>query len=80
VWEIRPEWAAGRPSGAVPGRAPERFIRLYTYAGDVVLDPSLGSARRLCRSAHRARYGVRHDPEYVAIAEARVAEARAAAD
>ena len=57
---------------------PERFIRLYTYVGDVVLDPFLGSGSTAVAAVRTGRHvrGLRPDPEYVAIAEARIAEAR----
>ena len=44
VWEIRPERArrVNHPA-PFPVELPERFIHLYTYVDDVVLDPFLGS-------------------------------------
>ena len=62
-----------------PVELPERFIRLYTYVGDVVLDPFLGSGSTAVAAARNGRHYVGYDtdPEYVAIAEARIAEARA---
>ncbi len=50
---------------------PERFIRLYTYVGDVVLDPFLGSGSTAVAAARNDRRYVGYDldPEYVAIAE-----------
>jgi modification methylase len=83
VWEIRPERArrVGHPA-PFPVELPERFIRLYTYAGDVVLDPFLGSGSTAVAAVRNGRHYVGYDtdPEYVAIARSRVAEARAAAD
>ena len=55
LWEIPPESATrvGHPA-PFPVELPQRLIDLYTYEGDVVLDPFMGSgstARR--RRAHR---------------------------
>jgi site-specific DNA-methyltransferase (adenine-specific) len=81
VWEIRPERArrVNHPA-PFPVELPERFIRLYTYLGDVVLDPFLGSGSSAVAAVRTGRHYVGYDldPEYVANAEARVAEAREA--
>jgi site-specific DNA-methyltransferase (adenine-specific) len=78
VWEIRPERArrVNHPA-PFPVELPERFIRLYTYVDDVVLDPFLGSGSTAVAATQTGRHYVGYDldPEYVAIAEARVAEA-----
>jgi site-specific DNA-methyltransferase (adenine-specific) len=79
VWEIRPERARRVQHPApFPVELPERFIRLYTYVGDVVLDPFLGSGSTAVAAVHTNRryVGYDTDPDYVAIAEARIAEAR----
>jgi modification methylase len=79
VWEIRPERARRvRHPAPFPVELPERSIRLYTYVGDVVLDPFLGSGSTAVAAACTGRryVGYDTDPEYVAIAEARIAEAR----
>jgi site-specific DNA-methyltransferase (adenine-specific) len=63
-----------------PIELPERFIRLYTYVGDVVLDPFLGSGSTAVAAVRTGRHYVGYDtdPDYVAIAEARIVDARAA--
>jgi DNA modification methylase len=79
VWEIRPERARRVHHPApFPVELPERFIRLYTYVGDVVLDPFLGSGSTAVAAVRTGRryVGYDTDPEYVAIAEARIDEAR----
>ncbi len=82
MWEIRPERAkrVNHPA-PFPVELPERFIRLYTYVDDVVLDPFLGSGSTAVAAVKNGRryVGYDTDPDYVAIAEARVAEAREAA-
>jgi site-specific DNA-methyltransferase (adenine-specific) len=57
---------------------PRRLIQLYTYRGDVVLDPFMGSGSTAVAAvaADRRYVGFDTDPEYVALAETRVAEAR----
>lgn len=77
VWEIPAESArrVGHPA-PFPVALPARFIELYTYQGDLVLDPFMGSgttavaARRLGR--HYVGYEIRAD--YLAAAEQRIAK------
>jgi site-specific DNA-methyltransferase (adenine-specific) len=79
VWEIRPEHArrVGHPA-PFPVELPERLIHLYTYRGDVVLDPFLGSGSTAVAAVRARRHYVGYDtdPQYVALAEARVAASR----
>jgi modification methylase len=83
VWEIRPERArrVGHPA-PFPVELPERFIRLYSYRDDVVLDPFLGSGSTAVAAVRNDRryVGYDTDPQYVELAEARVSEAREAAE
>ena len=75
VWEIRPEQARRVQHPApFPVELPERFIRLYTYVGDVVLDPFLGSGSSAVAAARNDRRYVGYDldPAYVEIAARRV--------
>jgi DNA modification methylase len=78
VWEIAPESATrvGHPA-PFPVELPATLIDLYTYVGDLVLDPFMGSGTTaVAASARRRRYiGFDTDPAYVAAAEARVAAA-----
>ena len=76
VWKIRPESATrvGHPA-PFPVELPQRLIELYTYAGDVVLDPFAGSGSALV-AAHRTGrrwVGYELDPDYCRLAEARLA-------
>src|SRR5918996_1334558 len=72
VWEIRPERArrVGHPA-PFPVELPERLIRLYTYRGDVVLDPFLGSGSAAVAALRTGRRYVGYDTDagYVALAE-----------
>jgi DNA modification methylase len=75
VWDIPPE-SARRVShpAPFPVELPERLIRLYTYAGDLVLDPFMGSGSTLVAAARLDRRFVGYDldPTYVDIARLRV--------
>ena len=82
VWQIEPESARRvKHPAPFPVELPERLIQLYTYAGDLVLDPFLGSGSTLVAAARLGRRGVGYDldPAYVELARARVGEAREAA-
>jgi site-specific DNA-methyltransferase (adenine-specific) len=76
VWEIQPESArrVGHPA-PFPVELPRRLIELYTFSGDVVLDPFLGSGSTAVAAvtAGRDYVGYEVDPDYVALAESRVA-------
>jgi site-specific DNA-methyltransferase (adenine-specific) len=78
VWEIAPESAqrVGHPA-PFPVALPRRFIELYTYRGDVVLDPFLGSGTTAVAAieSDRRYVGYETDPTYAAAARARIAEA-----
>jgi site-specific DNA-methyltransferase (adenine-specific) len=78
VWEMAPESAkrVNHPA-PFPVELPERLIRLYTYADDLVLDPFMGSGSTLVAAArtNRRYAGYDLDQEYVDIARKRVADA-----
>ena len=81
MWELRPEHArrVGHPA-PFPVELPERLIQLYTYVGDVVLDPFLGSGSTAVAAVRSGRHyvGFDTDADYVALAQRRVDEERAA--
>jgi site-specific DNA-methyltransferase (adenine-specific) len=78
VWEIPPESATrvGHPA-PFPIELPSRLIELYTYTGDLVLDPFLGSGTTAVAAVQTGRHYVGYDldPAYVDAAERRVASA-----
>jgi DNA modification methylase len=80
VWSIPPESArrVGHPA-PFPVELPEQLIRLYTYRDDLVLDPFMGSGSALVAAARTGRRYVGYDldPDYIALAERRVAAALA---
>jgi site-specific DNA-methyltransferase (adenine-specific) len=81
VWRFPPE-SARRVShpAPFPVELPERLIHLYTYEGDVVLDPFCGSGTTLVAAARTGRHGIGFDtdPEYVELANERAKGAEAA--
>ena len=77
LWSIDAESATriGHPA-PFPVELPRRLIELYTYAGDLVLDPFLGSGSTLvaAKQSGRRGIGVDLDPAYVALAKQRLAD------
>src|SRR5262249_13704918 len=77
VWTLLPESArrVNHPA-PFPVELPRRLIELYTYQGDLVLAPFLGSGSTAVAAALPGRRyaGYDTDPDYVKIAQARVAE------
>lgn len=68
----------GHPA-AFPVALPDWFIRLFTVAGDTVLDPFAGSGTTGVAAINLNRHfiGIESHPPYVAIARRRIAEAAA---
>ena len=83
VWEFPPESATriGHPA-PFPVELPARCIQLYTYEGDVVLDPFLGSGSTAVAAVRSGRRYVGYDLDgvYVDAALERVATERALLD
>ncbi len=75
VWKIRPESARriGHPA-PFPVDLPRKLIELYTYKGDLVLDPFMGSGTTAIAAVQAGRhyFGYDTDPAYVALAEERL--------
>lgn len=78
VWEIPPESArrVGHPA-PYPVALPRRLIELYTYKGDLVLDPFIGSGSTAVAAVETARHYVGFDTErdYLHLAEKRIEQA-----
>jgi len=79
VWEIPPQSATrvGHPA-PFPVELPQRLIDLYTYQGDLVLDPFMGSGTTAVAALRTERHFVGYDtdPGYVAAAIDRVGAER----
>lgn len=79
LWEIAPERATkvGHPA-PFPVTLPQRLIELYTYEGDLVLDPFMGSGSTAVAAVRTGRHyiGFDTDDAYIEAAEARIAAER----
>jgi modification methylase len=79
VWEMAPESArrVNHPA-PFPVELPLRLIDLYTYQGDLVLDPFMGSGTTAIAAIRAGRHFVGYDTdtEYVAGARERIAKER----
>ena len=76
VWELAPESATrvGHPA-PFPVELPQRLIDLYTYRGDVVLDPFMGSGTTAVAAVRTGRHYLGYDTDeaYAKAARERVA-------
>ena len=76
LWEIPPESATrvGHPAPS-PIELPKRLIELYTYEGDVVLDPFMGSGTTAVAALRTNRHYIGFDTDvaYVSRARTRIA-------
>ncbi len=79
IWKFPPEYAqrVGHPA-PFPIELPSRLINLFTYEGDLVLDPFMGSGTTGVAAVmtNRGYAGIDRLQEYVDIANRRVGEAK----
>ena len=68
IWDIKPNRQKDHPA-TYPVELPERLIRMYTFYGETVLDPFVGSGSTLiaCRHAGRDGVGIELNPEYAKL-------------
>jgi DNA modification methylase len=75
VWQFPTESArkVGHPA-PFPVELPSRLIQLYTYSGEIVLDPFMGSGQTAIAALESGRryVGYELNPAYVALAQARI--------
>lgn len=73
VWQIRSIQRNGRHECEFPELLAERVIRLYSDAGDVVLDPFVGAGTTTvtAKKLQRKYVGIDRLPEYAKLAERR---------
>ena len=76
VWFLYPEDVArsgGHPA-PFPEELPHRLIQLYTFKGDVVLDPFCGSGNACLAALKDGRHYIGYDiePEYIELANRRI--------
>ncbi len=77
VWYMKPETAKkiGHPA-PFPVELPYRLIQLYSFKGDIVLDPFMGSGQTAlaCLKTGRFYIGYEINEDYVRLAEKRIRE------
>ena len=78
VWDIRPESAkrVGHPA-PFPVELPRRLIELYSFEGDLVLDPFMGAGATALAAVETGRHFVGYDTDnsYLDLVRARLADA-----
>jgi len=77
VWTFpaEPATKVGHPA-PFPVELPYRLIQLYTFEGEVVLDPFMGSGQTAIAAIKSRRHWIGYEinPDYVALAEKRIRE------
>jgi len=77
VWSFPAESARkiGHPA-PFPVELPRRLVQLYTFAGEVVLDPFMGSGQTALAAIRSGRYyvGYETDEKYTALAQQRITD------
>ena len=73
VWLMKPQKSGGRRNHAAPFplELPDRLIKAYSFVGETIIDPFLGSGTTLQAAARLGRNGIGYDinPEFCQMAE-----------
>jgi DNA modification methylase len=79
IWEMNPAKAKkeGHPA-PFPEELPRRLIKLYSFAGDTVLDPFMGTGTTLQAAINLGRNGIGYEvsSDYMQLAEAKISSAQ----
>lgn len=77
VWRMNPEASSEHPA-PFPLALPFNLARLYTWPGETVLDPFMGSATTgiACAELGRAFVGIERNPDYFDLACRRIEDAQ----
>jgi DNA modification methylase len=69
VWDIEPVRNQEEHPAVYPDELPRRLIKMYSYEGDTVLDPWLGSGStvKVARELNREAVGYEREPQYKAV-------------
>jgi len=75
IWEMQPAKAkeVGHPA-PFPEELPKRLIKLYSFVGDIVLDPFMGSGTTLLAAINLERNAIGYElnPDYIKLAKRRI--------
>ncbi len=73
IWRFKPEKDRKHPA-PFPEELPKRLIKLFSFKGDVVLDPFMGSGTTAAAAVQTGRkyVGYEINPEYVELAKRRL--------
>lgn len=76
VWTLSPDNYSGAHFATFPREIPRRCILASTRPGDVVLDPFMGAGTTaiVARQLGRAYVGIELNPDYVTLANERLAD------
>jgi DNA modification methylase len=81
IWNMHPsdvKRVHGHPA-PFPEKLPARLLQLYTYSGEIVCDPFVGTGTTcaVAKSMNRRYIGIDINPQYVKLARQKVADAPA---
>ena len=73
VWKINPE-TKSKHSGPFPVELPHKLVSYYSYVGDLVLDPFMGSGTTgvSCKKLNRSFIGIEKDDRYFEMSYQRI--------